>query len=162
MSNTSTSTHRWKFFRAGGFDQLRFESGADLLALENLDQKLWAALACPTRGMEFDNKTLDLIDTDKDGRVRAPEVIAAVKWTGSLLRDPGELLKGNDELPLMSINDATPEGKQILSSARADPHQSGQKGRPGDFGRGHDRHRENFCRHQLQRRWHCARGIRGG
>jgi hypothetical protein len=115
---SGTASHRWRFFRAGGFDQVRFESGADLSALDQLDQKLWAALSCPTRGLEFDSKTLDLLDTDKDGRVRAPEVIAAVKWAASLLRDPGEVLKGSDALLLSSINDATPEGKQVLASAR--------------------------------------------
>ena len=71
------SIHHWRFFRAGGFDQVKLERGADLLNLDQLDQKLWVALACPTRGIEFDIKTLDLIDTDKDGRIRAPEIIAA-------------------------------------------------------------------------------------
>ncbi len=112
------TAHRWRFFRAGGFDQVRLTSGADLLALEHLDQKFWAALACPARGTEFDSKTLDLIDTDKDGRVRAPEVIAAVKWAAALLKDPGEILQGAASLPLTSINDSAPEGRQILSSAR--------------------------------------------
>jgi hypothetical protein len=32
--------HRWKFFRAGGFDQALLETGADLAALDSLDQKL--------------------------------------------------------------------------------------------------------------------------
>ncbi len=72
MSNEATSRHRWNFFRAGGFDQVRIESGADLMCLDQLDQKLWLALACPTHGLEFDAKTLELIDTDKDGRIRAP------------------------------------------------------------------------------------------
>src|ERR1041385_859976 len=116
--SNSASTHVWKFFRAGGFDQVRLETGADLLALDQLDQKLWAALACPTRGVEFDTKTLDLIDTDKDGRVRAPEIIAAVKWAASLLKDPSDILKGSDTLPLSAINDSTPEGKEVLASAR--------------------------------------------
>jgi hypothetical protein len=111
-------SHQWTFFRAGGFDQVRFTSGADLLALDQLDQKLWAALACPTRGIEFDPKTLDLIDTDKDGRIRAPDVIAAVKWAAGLLKDAGEILKGADALPLTVINDATPEGQQVLASAK--------------------------------------------
>lgn len=35
--------HIWKFFRAGGFDQVRIDTGADLLALDQLDQKLWVA-----------------------------------------------------------------------------------------------------------------------
>ena len=111
-------THTWKFFRAGGFDQVKLESGADLANLDQLDQKLWVALACPTRGLEFDSRTLDLIDTDKDGRIRAPEVIAAAKWATGLLKNPDDLLNSSASLPLAAINDATPEGKQILSSAK--------------------------------------------
>jgi len=34
--------------------------------LDQLDQKLWVALACPITGLEFDIKTASLIDTDKD------------------------------------------------------------------------------------------------
>ena len=75
---TDTLGHRWRFFRAGGFDQVRLDSGADLLALEKLDQKLWVALACPTEGLEFDKKTLELIDSDSDGRIRAPELLATL------------------------------------------------------------------------------------
>ena len=37
------------------------------------------ALACPTTGLEFDTRTFALIDTDKDGRVRSPEIIAAIR-----------------------------------------------------------------------------------
>ena len=83
-----------------------------------MDQKLWVALACPTRGLEFDEKTLDLIDTDKDARIRVPEVLAAVKWACAMLKDPGTLLSGSDSLPLASINDASPEGKALLASAK--------------------------------------------
>src|SRR5205809_7306180 len=92
--------HKWMFFRAGGFDQVRLVSGADLLALEELDQKLWVALACPTTGLEFDSRTLALVDTDKDGRIRAPEIIAAAKWAASCLKNPDDLLKGSPSLPL--------------------------------------------------------------
>ena len=38
------SSHTWRFFRIGGFDQVSIETGADLLSLKELDQKLWAAL----------------------------------------------------------------------------------------------------------------------
>ena len=95
-----TAAHTWNFFRAGGFDQVQIDSGADLLALKNLDQKLWVALSCPTRGIEFDNKTLDLIDSDGDAHVRANEVLAAVEWAGSLLKNSDLLIKGKDSLPL--------------------------------------------------------------
>jgi hypothetical protein len=112
------SHHPWKFFSAGGFPQVRLESGADLANLDQLDQKLWVALACPTTGLEFDSKTLALIDTDKDGRIRAPEIIAAAKWATGCLKNPDDLLKGSPSLPLSAFNDAIPEGKQLLSSAR--------------------------------------------
>jgi hypothetical protein len=112
------ANHIWKFFRAGGFDQVRLDTGADLLSLDELDQKLWVALACPTTGLEFDADTLALIDSDQDGRIRAPELIAAVKWAGACLRSPDDLLKGTADLPLSAINEATPEGRQVLAAAR--------------------------------------------
>jgi hypothetical protein len=49
--------HIWKFFRAGGFDQVKLETGADLMNLDQLDLKLWVALACPTTGLEFSPET---------------------------------------------------------------------------------------------------------
>src|SRR5215472_11892119 len=118
MSQPGSTSKQWRFFRAGGFDQVKLETGADLMALDQLDLKLWVALACPASGLEFDKTTLALIDTDKDGRVRAPELIAAVKWAGSLLKNPDDLLKAAPMLPLAAINDAVPEGKPIASFAR--------------------------------------------
>src|ERR1035438_3551982 len=117
MTNSGPSK-QWRFFRAGGFDQVKLETGADLMALDELDQKLWVALACPTSGLEFDKATLALIDTDKDGRVRAPELIAAVKWAGGLLKNPDDLLKGAPTLRLAAVNAAAPEGKLIAAFAR--------------------------------------------
>ena len=112
------TNHTWKFFRAGGFNQVVLNSGADLLNLDQLDQKLWVALACPTTGVEFDKTTLALIDTDKDGRIRVPELIAAVKWAGGLLKNPDDLLNGSPTLRPAAINDANPEGKLIANFAR--------------------------------------------
>jgi len=113
------ATRAFSFFRAGGFEQVRFDSGADLVALDQLDQKLWVALACPTKGLAFDARTLELLDTEKDSRIRAPELIKAVKWAGALLKNPDDLLKGSDSLPLAAINDAVDEGKKIVESAKS-------------------------------------------
>jgi hypothetical protein len=113
-----TSDHRWRFFTAGGFDQVKLESADDLCALAALDQKLWVALACPTTGLELDGRTLALIDTDKDGRVRAPELIAAVTFACTHLKNPDDLLAGAPALPLAAIDDGTPEGRTLLSAAR--------------------------------------------
>jgi hypothetical protein len=113
-----TSSHTWKFFRAGGFDQVQLDNAADLLALKDLNQKLWVALSCPTRGIEFDARTLDMIDSDGDGQVRANEVLAAIAWAGALLKCNDALTKCTDKLLLSDINDDSEEGKQILASAR--------------------------------------------
>jgi hypothetical protein len=110
--------HRWRFSRFGGFDQVRLENGSDLVNLDKLDQKLWVALACPTRGVQFERKVLDLMDSDKDGRLRAAEVLAATRWACSCLKDPGDILKESPSLPLSAIDDSGPEGKQVLASAR--------------------------------------------
>ncbi|MCX7965215.1 MAG: hypothetical protein N2596_01120 [Syntrophorhabdaceae bacterium] len=112
------STHKWRFFRAGGFDQVSIETGKDILSLEELDQKLWAVLSCPVKDLEFDTKTLEYIDTDHDGHIRVPEVLEAVKWAGSLLKDPDFLVKGEEGIPINAINDTTEEGKTIFNSAR--------------------------------------------
>ncbi|MEO6002817.1 MAG: hypothetical protein ABIZ04_07055 [Opitutus sp.] len=119
MTNTpQPSSHHWKFFRTGGLDQVSLESEADLLALRELDQKLWVALSCPVKGLELDDKTLARIDSDNDGRIRVPELIEAVEWAAARLKDGGELVLGRDSLPLASIDDSSPEGKILVSSAR--------------------------------------------
>lgn len=118
MSRSTSPSHAWTFFRTGGLEQVALTSGEDLLALETLDQKLWVALSCPVKGLELDEKSLALIDTDGDGRIRVPEVIAAIKWAAAHLTDCGTLLAGTDGLPLAAFNTATPEGKAALASAK--------------------------------------------
>ncbi len=97
-------SHSWKFFRVGGFDQVQLRTGADLAHLDELDPKLWVAIACPAKDIEIDAHTLSLLDTDTDGRIRAPEVLAAAKWICSVLVHPDELFEEHDELPLASID----------------------------------------------------------
>ncbi len=119
MAATQTKgSHRWRFFRAGGVDQVRIETGADIAHLANLDQKLWVALSCPVKGLEFDQRTLELLDVDKDGRVRVPEILNAIEWLKSVLKNLDGLVKGEDGVPLSAINDKSPEGQKLLASAQ--------------------------------------------
>ena len=110
-------THTFSFFRVGGFNQVRLATGADLLNLDQLDQKLWVALACPTKGLEFDGRTLELIDSDGDGRIRATELIAAVKWAASLLKDADELVRAPAALRIEALKDSD-EGKRLAQAIR--------------------------------------------
>lgn len=112
------SSHSWSFFRAGGFDQVVLKSGADLANLAQLDQKLWVALACPTTGLSLDERFLKLLDTDNDKRIRAPELIAGVKFASDALKNLDDLFKGDESLPLTAINGETDAGKLLLRAAK--------------------------------------------
>ncbi|MFT3766972.1 MAG: hypothetical protein QM820_15860 [Minicystis sp.] len=120
--------HRWRFFRVGGFDQVQLDTGADLIALEQLDQKLWVALSCPVDGLEFDQKTLEAIDADKDGRIRALDVLAAVKWAGAVLKSPDTLVAKKASVPLSAIDAEDEEGRRLLASAKQILKNLGKKG----------------------------------
>ena len=109
--------HQWRFFRSGGFDQVRLDKIEDWQHLSELDPKLWAALSCPVKGLEFDARTMSYLDTDHDGRVRIVEVKAAVAWALSVLQTPQILLSGN-ELPLAAINTQTEAGQKLHASAK--------------------------------------------
>lgn len=113
----TTSVPAWRFFRAGGFDQVRLDTAAELCSIDELDQKLWVALSCPVKGIEFDPATLALIDSDCDGHVRAPELIGAVRWVGSRLVNPEVLVQKRDGIALHDIRTQDEEGQRIAQAA---------------------------------------------
>jgi len=114
--NNAGDTHRWRFFRYGGFDQVAIETGDDLRHLAGLDPKLWTALSCPTTGLEFDPRTLALLDADGDGQIRVPEILAAVRWACQMVKDPQALFE-DGELPLDAIDDSHAEGATLKAAA---------------------------------------------
>ena len=114
----STALTHWRFFRAGGFDQVRLDTAAELLNIGQLDQKLWVALSCPVKGIEFDARTLAFVDSDADGQVRAPELIAAMTWAGARLKNHDVLVGKLPGVPLAAIRDDDAEGSAIVAAAR--------------------------------------------
>ncbi len=110
---------RWRFFRAGGFDQVRLDDASDLLAIDQLDQKLWMALSCPVAGIQFDERTLTLIDADADGHVRANELIAAVRWARDRLTNPEQLGHSQDGIRQEDIRMDAPEGPALRQRLQA-------------------------------------------
>ncbi len=108
----------WKFSTVGGVTRVNIESGEDLAHLDELDQKLWTVLSCPVKGLEFDERTLALMDSDNDGKIRVHEVVAASQWLKRVLVDMGYLIEGNDFIEFKAISDSSDEGKQVLEAAR--------------------------------------------
>src|SRR6185312_5571355 len=105
--------HRWQFFRAGAVDQVSLRDGFDLLALPDLDPKLWVALAMPTHDVDIDTHTLELLDTNKDGRIRIQDVLDAVAEIKRCFKNPSEVLTSADAVALAQIGDA-----RVLAAAK--------------------------------------------
>ena len=112
----------WKFQRMGGLDQVTLRTAEELRHLGELDPKLWVILSCPAAGLEFDARTLALIDSDHDGRIRIPEVVAAVEWACARLADPADLVRREGEtpsaMPLAAINADSAEGRRLAAAIR--------------------------------------------
>lgn len=109
------TAHSWQFFRAGGFDQVQLNTPADLAALASLDQKLWAALACPADTLEIDSRMLSYIDSNGDGRIRAKEILAVIDWTLARLADQSVLFS-EGPFPLSALAD-NEDGQRLRITA---------------------------------------------
>lgn len=109
--------HTWRFFRSGGFDQVIIDSVADLENLAQLDKKLWAALACPTKGLELDARTLAYIDADNNQRIRVPELLNAIDWALAHLSHK-EVLFSEQGLALSAINQQHADAANMLAAAQ--------------------------------------------
>ncbi len=108
----------WKFCSLGGVTRVNIATGEDIAHLGELDKKLWTVLSCPTTGLEADPKTLQLLDTDKNGKIRVDEIVAAAEWLTTVLRNPDDLLKGEDNLPLSAFNTENEDGAKLFRSAK--------------------------------------------
>ena len=97
--------YEFKYFRAGRMDQISLTCGADIAALAEADRKLWTAISMPVNGVRFDKRTLELLDTDHDGRIRTPEVLAAIDFLKAKNVDFDELFvrSESDEKALADV-----------------------------------------------------------
>ena len=110
--------YNWKFSSVGGAVRVKIDSGADIAHLGELDRKMWTVLSCPAKNLEFDQKTLELLDADHDGNIRVDEVIATAQWLTGILKDPDTLLTRGTEIPFSAFNEENPDGARLLASAR--------------------------------------------
>ena len=110
--------YNWKYASVGGSVRVKLESGADIANLDKLDRKKWTVLSCPTTGLEFDAKTLKLLDADGDGRIHVDEVIAASQWVTAVIKNPDLLLNGQSELKFSDFNTKNEEGAKLQKSAK--------------------------------------------
>ncbi|HBH21634.1 MAG TPA: hypothetical protein DDX33_06755 [Rikenellaceae bacterium] len=110
-------THEWQYCSLGGVIRVKIASGDDLVHLGELDQKYWTVLSCPVSDLQMDKNTLDLLDTDKDGRIKVHEVVSAANWLCSVIKDKDLILKGEDVLAIDNIDCSSEEGARLHDSA---------------------------------------------
>lgn len=114
----SQGEYDWKFSTIGGMTRVNICSGEDIAHLDELDQKLWTVLSCPVDGLEFDRKTLDYIDADKDGNIHVKEVVAAAKWLTAVIKDRELLTQRQTSVPLAAFDTGNEEGKLLHDTAK--------------------------------------------
>lgn len=111
------SDYKWTYCSLGGVTRVNITSGVDIAHLAELDQKMWTVLSCPVKGLELDERTLDLIDYDRDGKIRVDEVITASQWLCKVLNNPDKILLGQDFIELDDFNTENEEGAQLKECA---------------------------------------------
>ena len=97
--------YKWTYASIGGSTRVKIQSGEDIRHLGELDEKMWTVLSCPTVGLEIDETSLKLIDTDNDGKLHVQEVIKTANWLCATLTNPDILLKGEAQLNVADIAD---------------------------------------------------------
>ena len=99
--------HTWTYASIGGNVRVVIKNGKDIQHLAELDEKLWAVLACPTAGLEIPEESLKCMDTDGDSKIHISDVIASAEWLCKVLRDPQVLFENQASLSLTDIADET-------------------------------------------------------
>lgn len=122
------SKHIWKFANIGGNTRVVITNGKDIQHLAELDEKLWAVLACPVSGLEIPDESLKHMDDNGDQKIHIADVVRTAQWLCQVLRDPQVLFEGKAALALTDIQDealltvATPlatEGVVTLEAVKA-------------------------------------------
>ena len=97
--------HTWTYANIGGNTRVVIKNGRDIQHLSELDEKLWAVLACPVSGLEIPDESLQHLDNNGDSKIHIADVMSAATWLCQVLRDPQVLFEGKAALALTDIAD---------------------------------------------------------
>lgn len=105
------------FQKLGGKYQLVIEKSEDLKFIPYLDEAHWIATGAPIESFNCDEKFLQYLDYDKNGRVRTDELKDALTWLFSIISDISILEEKTPVLNLNHINTENEAGTQIKNAA---------------------------------------------
>ena len=110
--------HKWSFESVGGTTRVKISTGKDIAHLAELDPKMWTVLSCPVKGLEIDEKTLQYIDCDGDGKIRISDVVTTSKWVTSVLKNANLLVKGDVSIDIQEFNQDNESGLKLYNAAK--------------------------------------------
>ena len=122
------SKHTWTYANIGGNTRVIIKDGKDIQHLAELDEKLWAVLACPVSGLEIPDESLQCMDNNGDSKIHIADVISTAEWLCRALRNPQVLFECRASVALADIADeallavATPlaiDGTVTLDAVKA-------------------------------------------
>ena len=88
--------YKWEFCNIGGTSRVKISSGKDIANLYQLDTKMWTVLSCPVKGLEIDEKSLNYMDCDADGKIRVNDVIKTATWVTDAVNNDDMVLNEED------------------------------------------------------------------
>lgn len=108
-------SEQWKYGIVGGSPRVKIETADEIKRLPELDPKLWTVLSCPVCGLELEEKSLTLLDSNKDGAIHINEINDIAKYLSRVLNGLDILLTEGDDLPLSAINRNDADGEKIAA-----------------------------------------------
>lgn len=97
--------YKFSFTSVGGATRVKIQNGEDIRHLNELDDKMWTVLSCPTTGLEIADESLQMMDADGDGQLHVNEVKQTAEWLSKVLKDTDTLFEGKAEQAISNIAD---------------------------------------------------------
>ncbi len=110
------SKNRMTFKQYGRSYHLKIDTAEDLAKAIELDEALLVATNAPVNGINCDSTFLQLLDTDKNGRITCREVKEGIQWLLSILLDCSAVDEHSQTLVLDAVNVDPAEGQKIRNA----------------------------------------------
>ncbi len=111
-----TNAKTYRFQRFGKAYHLKIESATDLFNIADLDEAFWVATTAPIATINADAVFLRSLDSDRDGRVRAAELIDAIRWLFEILENTDGVNQGSTFISLADVSSASEDGRKIQAT----------------------------------------------
>ena len=119
MNNAQSCPETTQDFRfIGGAWQPIVENFEQLKAVLELDEAWFAITGIDITSLRADQKFLNYLDSDKNGKIRTDEIKDAIKFMAEVLKDGSGFEQQSRELLLEALNTDVPAGAELLATAK--------------------------------------------